>query len=281
MQEDPESRQSRSVRGRSWLAVPGLVLGALGTLACLAALVLAWIASARLRDGFDALFDRMHASLDVVGQRIVQARDGIDGATKSADELEATIRDRVGLDSRAQAALRAPAAERAERVSAALNQADRWLETSESAVGLVQDRLSMSSSTGVSTEATPLDQLLETIASLRLQLGEATDCMRKIRERLAEPPDAESREARTGTTLQLADRAMTVLASVESGLEKLSGRSTLAQGRLLEIRSATRRHILIVTWAVTLLLAWMGAGQVALCLLAWRRPARASSASRT
>ena len=95
MPRDSESRHlfSRTPRRRSWLAVLGMVAGGIGVAACLIALVLVWIASARFRESTDVLFDKMNGSLDVVGQRLVQARDGIDGATQSADQLEAKLRD--------------------------------------------------------------------------------------------------------------------------------------------------------------------------------------------
>lgn len=273
-----------SPRARSWLDFVGIVAGALGILVGLAALILVWIVSARLRDGIDVLFDQAYGSLDLVSQRLVQTRDRIDGATQSADALEATLR--AELESRQQVAWRARAAERVDRLAPAVAQADRWLEGAESAVSLVRDRVLLSASTGVSPDTAPLDQLLERITALRLQLRQVEDSIGQIRERLAGTDDAESRDTRSTTETrsaavqQLAERVMTGLESVQSGLDGMSNRAAAAQIRLKEYVSGTKRQIRLITWGVVLLLVWMGAGQVALCRLAWRRPRRESRSGR-
>jgi hypothetical protein len=113
-----------------------------------------------------------------------------------------------------------------------------------------------------------VDQLLQTVASLRAQTGAEVSSASTAAHRDA----TSNRAARTGS-LQMADRAVALLAAGQPGLATLSSRIAVTQGRLNETRSATKRQIMLITWAVTPSSSgWARAGR--LCRLAGSAPDR-------
>ena len=164
----------------------------------------------------------------------------------------------------------------------------RHFEIAGSSVDLVQDRLSLAATTGASTAETRLDELLEKIESLRVRLADAHESVDRVRDRITSPAGAASRatsraasraesmaESMADAVTQVATRAVASLEGVQAGLAKASDGLVTTQLRLHERRSATERQVRLIAWAVALLFGWMGAGQVALCRLAWRRRAQA------
>ena len=118
-------------------------------------------------------------------------------------------------------------------------------------------------------DTTSVDGLIEEIASFRSQLAEATECVARIHERTAETSEEKSLEERIEQAVQLALRVAATLGSIDSRLEKFENRLSETQKNLQGLKTKTRRWILVVTIGITLLMVWMAAGQVALCLLAW------------
>jgi hypothetical protein len=118
-------------------------------------------------------------------------------------------------------------------------------------------------------DTTSVDGLIEEIASFRSQLAEATEFVARIHERTAEASEEKSLEERIEQAVQLALRVVATLGSIDSRLEKFENRLSETQKNLQELKTKTHRWILVVTIGITLLMVWMAAGQVALCLLAW------------
>ncbi len=157
------------------------------------------------------------------------------------------------------------AAEKAEKLTSALEQSDHWLEISESAVGLVQEMLSIHQS----SSDPRLDQLIEEIASLRNQLTEATKMITSIREGIAGTSEQQPLEERIQQAVQIALRVVATLGTVDTGLERLTNRLGVTQNHVQEMHADVKWWILLAASGITLLSLWMAAGQVALFRLAW------------
>jgi hypothetical protein len=250
---------------RTWLGVLGAVFGGLGVAACAAAIVLAWVVGSRLRDTVDGVFGRTEGSLVVVDRRLVQARDRVDAAKAGTSEIETTLRDRANLSSEKLESWRRRATEQVDRLSSAVEQADDWLESSESWILIVRERLSLTAATGISADSAPVEQLLDTIHSMRRSLAEASESVASIRQRIADPDGTDSR---AGPVVQLAVRAAATLGLLDSGLARLTTGLSTTRAALEDLRSRTNRLILFATSCVILLFVWMGAGQAALYRLA-------------
>ena len=116
-----------------------------------------------------------------------------------------------------------------------------------------------------------IDSVIDEIASLRIQLAEATEFVENIQEQTAALSDEEPREERIGRAVQLTVRVIATLSSVDSRIEKFATRLLETQKNLQALKIKTIRWIWFVTIVVAILIAWMAAGQVALSWLAWRR----------
>jgi len=250
--------------------VVGISLGGIGIVVCAAAITVLWIATARLGRVTENLFSRMDRSLVAVRQRVVQAQNRVAAAKISTEDIEKSLRDWTRREAGERLALQLNAAEKSERLASTLQQADVWLEVAESSVGLVREMLSIATSTSAPTDTASVDKLMEEIASLRGQLGEATEFVGRIHERITATGDDKSLDERIQQAVQLALRVVATLGSTDSRLGEFADRLSVSQSELQELHTRTQRRILWAASGVTLLIIWMAAGQIALCFLGWR-----------
>ena len=103
----------------------------------------------------------------------------------------------------------------------------------------------------------------------------------RVHERLVAVSDEDSLEERVTQAVRLVLRAIATLTALDSRLEKSAERRSVAQGRLLELKSQTQRWILAATIVMTGLLCWMAAGQFALVRLAWKSCGQPGLAAKT
>jgi hypothetical protein len=246
----------------------GIVLGGIGIALCLAALILLWMASARIVQAAESLFGKADESLVVARRQVIQTQQRVAAAAITAQDVQSALRDWTKQEVGQRLAWRLDLAEKTERLSSALQQADHWLQVSQSSVGLVREIVSIITSTSTATDRTLLDPLLEEIASLRAQCAEAADFANRIHHRV-KPGEENSSEDRIKQALQFALRVVATVGSIDSRLGKLADRIAGAQSNLEHTKSQSRRWILAATIAITLLILWMAAGQVAWCRLAW------------
>ena len=253
-----------------------LLIGLLGLAGCIAAIVGNWSVSARLSQATENVFGTIDSSLIVIRERIAQTQDHVEASKITTEGIEKTLKDWTKREAGERLALRLNAAEKTERLASTLQQADHWLEVSKSSVELVQQALLMGGSTGAPMDTTSVDGLIDEIASLRIQLAEATECVARIHERTAEASEEKPLKERIEQTVRLSLRVVATLGSVVSRLEKCENRLSETQKNLQGLKTRTLRWILVVTIGITLFMVWMAAGQVALCLLARQGLRRAS-----
>jgi hypothetical protein len=254
---------------KSWLYVIGICLGSVGIVVCAVLMIVLWIVSIRVGGATEKLFGKVDASMGVVHKRVVQTKDRVTTATITANDLETTLRNWTRREVGQRLAPHLDAAQKTEQLASSLRQADDWLEVSESAVGVVQEILSISASTSAPTDTTFVDELKEQIQSVRVQVAEATAFVGRIQERIAETSEAKLPEARIEQAIQLGLRVVATLGSIGPCLEKHADRITAAQSQLQDVKARTQRWRLCLTMGLSFLMIWMAAGQAALCRLAW------------
>ena len=257
------------------LRLLALLLGLIGIVGCVAAIVGAWLVSARLSQVTENVFETIDGSLIVVREQVAQTQERVEEAKISTEGMAETLKDWTKREAGERLAQRLNVAGTTDRLASTLQKADHWLEVSESSVELVQQALSIGSAAGAPMDTAPVDGLIEEIASLRMQLAEAAELVARIHQRTAEASEDKSLEERIEQAVQLALRVVATLSSIDSRLEKLENRLAGTQRSLQGLKTRTTRWILVVTIGITLLMVWMAAGQVALCFLArngLRRP---------
>jgi hypothetical protein len=254
---------------KTLLNVAGITLGGIGILVCLASIIVLWMASARLGRVSESAFSKLDESLVAVRQSTVETRDRVREAKITTEDMEKSLREWTRREAGQRVALRLNVVEKADRVSAIMQQAGVWLDFAESSVGLVNEVLSNGPSTSEPADAPSLDQLIKEIASLRVQLTEAMNEVAKIRERLATGGDEKSSSERIEQAAQFALRVAATLGSMDSRLDGFGERLSAIQNRLQELNSKTRWWIALTTIGIALLILWLAAGQVALCRICW------------
>ena len=254
---------------KSLLSVAGITLGGAGIVVCLASMVFLWMLSFRLGHLTENLFGKLDRSLVAVRERIAQTQERVQAAKITTEDVEKSFRELTRREAGQRVASQLGAGEKTERLVSTLEQADHWLDVSESSLGFIQEVLSISASINAPNITTFVEGLTNEIASLRGQLAEVRETATRIQERVAQASDEQSADERTGQLLQLTLRVVATLGSIDSRLEKTADRVSVAQSHLQELRSEMQWWIRAGTIGVTLLSLLMAAGQVALCRWAW------------
>ena len=184
---------------KAWLAVTGVCLGSFGIIACIAAMIILWIGSVHLYRVTERLFGNMNQSLVAIQQRIAQTQGRLSAAAATTKDIEAALRGWAQEEVEKRLSSRQNAVERIEKLAAALQQADQWLEIAGTSATLVQQLLSFNSSTSVAEDSAIGDRLIDGIASVRAQLPETIALVNNIRTRLVDANQQDDAEGRHGT----------------------------------------------------------------------------------
>lgn len=264
-------------RCKQILRLLALLLGIVGFVGCMAALAGVWSVGAAVSQTTEHVFERIDGALVVAGRRISEARDGVEAAKITTQSIQSALKKWTKRETGERLAERLELAEKTQRLASGLEQADHWLELSQSSVELVAQALSLGSSAGAPVDAAAVDGLIEEIGSLRAQLATATDFVARLHK---QTDDGESFGERIEQAAELALRVIATLGTVDSRLEAFGDAISGTQSDLRELKGKTLRWILIAKAGVALLIVWMAAGQVALGLLAYRALRSANSHAR-
>ena len=251
-----------------------LFLGLIGSLACIAAIIVVWYVNARLCRATDRLFEKLDGTVGVVQTRVVRIRAGLQDSKINTEDIEETLKNWSKREAIERAAARLDAEKKTERLASILQQTDNWLEFSASACGLVEQAMSIAAPSdapaGAQADANGLAWLIDEIANLRTKLADATETVGRIRESLAGEEGEKPLGPRIEQGVKLAVRVAATVGTIDSRLGKLIDRLSLTQQNLQHSNAAALRRIRLATIAVTLFILWLGAGQIALTLYGYR-----------
>ena len=258
------------VTSKRVLSLLALTFGLLGLVGCLVALVGVWNLGSQVRQATDTVFEKLDGTVVIVHDRAVQTRNRLEASKITTEEVVTTLKDWTKHEAGQRVALQLGIEEKTERLASALQQADHWLEVSESSVGLVQQTLSVVSLAGAPVDPTAVDGLIEGLSSLRAQSAEATEFVTSIRDRTVKKSGERPLKGRIEQAAQLAVRVAATLGTMDSRLDKFTNRLSQTQEDLRELKAKTLRRIWLATFAVMLLILWMAAGQAALAFYGWQ-----------
>ncbi len=224
----------------------------------------------RLRHTTETVFDRAGNSLVVIQERTKRTQDRVQASAITTEDIAASLKEWSKREAAQQLAEQLNLAEKSDKLRPVMQQADDWLELSASSAESVQQALSIVSALGAQIDTGIIDRVIDEIASLRVQLTEATDFVEKIQEQTTATLRDETLEERIPRAVQLTVRVIATLSSVDSRLEKFATRLLETQKNLQVLKIKTIRWIWVVTITVAILVAWMAAGQFALSWLVWK-----------
>lgn len=256
---------------KSVFKIFGVTSGCLGIAVCVALALVCWWASVRLDEAVDRLAEAIERSLAAVRQRAIQIQARIVEAKITTKEIEQSLRQWTRRAARERLELQLDTARATERLTSGLRNIEDWLEFSESALALVQDLRSIQTWAGTPSSTSSVADLTAELGSLRVHLADATSAVAKLDATISGANEEKSLDQRIEQAVQLALRIMGTLTSVDTRLGKQSDRLAAVHDELHELKTTTRRWILIVTSGISMFFLWMAAGQAALCRLACNR----------
>jgi hypothetical protein len=104
-----------------------LILGLLGLVGCVAAIVGTWNVNGRANRVIENLFGAVDHSLAAVQQRAGQIRDRVQALKITASDIEEGVKNRAKTVSRERVNSRLGVKEKAEQIASGLQHADHWL----------------------------------------------------------------------------------------------------------------------------------------------------------
>jgi flagellin-like hook-associated protein FlgL len=254
---------------RRLILLVALGLGLVGSIVCTAAIIALWSASARLRHTTEAVFAKVDGSLVTIQERAERTQERVKASAITTESIASSLKEWTKREAGQRLALQMNLAEKSDRLSFAMQQADDWLELSASSAQSVQQALSMISALGAQIDTGIIDAVIEEIASIRSQLAEATEFVENLHERTAAMGEDNPPEERIEQAVQLALRVIATLGSIDSRIERFENRLLQTQKNLQVLQIRSIKWIQVVTIAITTLIIWMAVGQVALSCLAW------------
>jgi cobalamin biosynthesis Mg chelatase CobN len=258
------------VLSKQYLPCLTFVLGILGVVVCVAGLAGVWSLGSRLTQTSDKVFERIDETLAAVQDRFAGVQERVRESKITAEDIDQSLKNWTKKETRQRLASRLEVEKKAEQLVLGLRQADRWLEISGVSIQGIQQGLQLGSSLGAPVDVTLVDPWLERLGSLRSQLERSTETVSGIRDHAAEITAGDSREERVRQAIQLTLRVAVTLGEIDSRLGETADRLAEMQSRAQQQQSKTHRRIMTAIIGALLLITWMGAGQVSLCLHGWR-----------
>jgi len=255
------------------VAFLAVALGLLGLGACAAGGYAVWRAEVRLQRANDWSFDLIDRGLGAVEDRVRRTQDRVDQSRITTSEITQNLRDWATRKTADRLVTRLEIAARSEQLAGQLHVADLWLASSADSVRDFQELLELGRSFGAEVDPAALDDVLATLASIRGQFHEAEQSVAEVRE-FARAVGGEADEHRVARVLKLVARVLVTITEIGPRLERLADRIADIRTNARKIQTKTSNRIRWTAVGCTLILVWIGAGQLALCLWGrrdWRR----------
>ncbi len=164
----------------------------------------------------------------------------------------------------------------AEKLAGHFHTADLWLETSAESIQSVQQILELVNSNGALLGPASFEEVLERIASLRSTLQQIEQTVDGIRE-FAADKEGESEDNRLSRVSKLLGRILATIGEIDTRLENAVTRLSELQIQAGQLKATTSTYILVASVACYVVLAWIAAGQAALCRVGWTNCCRSRS----
>jgi hypothetical protein len=245
-----------------------LAFGFLGVAACMVGVYAAWSLGSRLERTNDKVFAMIDKGFASAQDRISSVQERVKESKITTTEIGQSLRDWGTRRAKEGLVSRLEIESRAEKLAGHLQTADSWLETSAESIRSVQQVLELDHSIGAPVDPASLEEVLENIISLRSTLQQAERTVGGIRE-FAANKEGESEESRLSRVTKLLGRILVTIGEMDTRLQEAVMQLSKLQTDARQLNSTTSVYILVATIGCYAMLAWMAAGQAALCLWGW------------
>jgi hypothetical protein len=252
------------------------VLGAVGVAGCAAGAYGVWLVASRLELAHHRVFDAIDWGLGAVQDRLPVAQRRVKDAKVTTAEVSEVVRAWAEKKVRDRIVSELEVETRVEKLSGHLQSANLRLDASTEAVLGVRRVLELGQSLGARVDPASMDEVLESLASLRAGVQQAEQAVDEVR-RFATPGPGESVEDRLIRVAKVLARILLTLGDVDRRLDHFAVRVAGVRTDAQQSKARTSRYILWGSVVCYGLLVWAAAGQVALCRCGLRRCRRGRS----
>ena len=219
---------------KRFLYLIALILGLLGVVGSLAAIFCIWTCETRVERTAKKILGTIDDSLTVAQRRLGQTKERVEGLKFTTEEITTTIASWTKSEAKERLASQLEVTEKAQRIEAGLQQADHWLELTESSIQFVQQVVEMAIEIGAPLQTNFAEGSLEELALLRKEVAEAIEPLKRIQEHAAGEGLDEERLRRIR---ELCLRVVATITSVDARLVRLDDRLA----KFMELRRRSRR----------------------------------------
>lgn len=247
-----------------WLAV---VLGVLGVVLCVAGLVAVWVYYPLGQEKTEEIYAKIDETLEQADERIQIARERVVTINAMTADFRTSLTEWLTDRQLDQEHV----GRRAEIIAAHLHQARDGLDFAASFLQKVRSAQRVAHPFKKETDTEQLDVLLQELAKVQEHVAEVVNSVDEIRQQAAESGDTAQLEATIEQALGKIVQVMEIIDSAEEKLETLSSKVTGARSKAEELEARVQRDLRWGRAGASIVLPWMALGQIALCILGWRR----------
>lgn len=254
-----------------------LILGALGTIGCVAVMIAIWMISARVTQATEKVFGVADTALHGASERVAKIGDRVQTLKLTTTEIQDGAKTWVKSEASEIARSRLNVQQKAETLLTELDRAEQLLQLTESSVDLIQQAMTAGQSLGISLDTDSVKELLADLTTIQTKLHEGIDVAQNISQRAAEASDEKLLADRAEQIAKLVARVIATLGIVDQRIAAIEDRLAKIDAAVDVEKQKVIGWMNLATIGITLLFAWLGAGQSALCYLGFRglRPSSA------
>ena len=243
------------------------LLGAVGAVLCAAGSLGVWYIALRIDRAQERVFKRVDQSLEGIDRRLIETQNLAAQSKITVEEIRQRMQDWTKKEASERLATKFGVEAKVQQLASGLHQAELILELSQDAVEHVRQVLDASEELGISLNADSIGPLLERIDDIKEDLKDAIDTAQSL-VHIAEGR-GDAGEKPMEQVSKIAARLLATFGKIDSRLVSFRDRLADAQDSIRRLIEMTHTRILVVAVFATLLLLWMGAGQV--CMFRWAR----------
>jgi hypothetical protein len=250
-------------------AVLALLFGSIGVVACMAGIYGAWWLGSRLDQANEKLFSTVDKGLASAEERIAVAQKRAKDSRITSSEIGDKLRIWRAREAKERLASLLEIDGQAEKLTSQLETVDLWMDTSAESIRGVQRALELARLAGADVEPESLNDVLEKVVSLRETLQQAAQTVDVIRD-FATGKQSEADNNRLLRVTRVIARLLVTIGDIDTRLEEFVMRLSQLRTRAQQLNEKTTNYILLTTVGCYFILAWIGAGQAALCRCGWQ-----------
>jgi hypothetical protein len=253
---------------KRFAALLALAAGFVGIPACLAGAIAAWALGAKLERTNTTFFTMVEKGLAAAQDRTRKVQERVKESKITSGELDQKFRDWDRKKTKEAFVSRLEIEGRADKISGYLAAADSWLEKCTESILSVKQVVELGNTLGASLEPARVQDAFDAIVSLRITLQQTELKVVEIRA-FAVIKTNESEEIRLTRVAKLLGRVVVTIGEIDTRLDESITRLSELQTHASQWKTKISACILVACIASCLLLAWIAAGQAALCQWGW------------